>query len=99
MNAENYVFISIGVRLFIENAERTALGGRNNWFLLTTTVYKGGCTIKGQDWLKNKLFRLYLSYSDLDSHCKYKVNKALTLGSMSTLLAMITKVHIVKRVI
>lgn len=95
--AENYVFIAIGVRLFIENAERTALRGRNNWFLLTTTVYKEW--IKGQDWLKNKLLRLYLSYSDLDSHCKYKVNKALTLGSMSTLLAMITKVHIVKRVI
>lgn len=48
MNAENYVFISIGVRLFIENAEQTALGGRNNWFLLTTIVYKEW--IKGQDW-------------------------------------------------
>lgn len=50
MYAKNYVFIAIGVRLFIENAERTALGGWNNWFLLTTKMYKAW--IKGQDWLK-----------------------------------------------
>lgn len=45
---------------------------------------------------KNTLLRFSLSYSDSDHNCKYNIDRALTLGSMSTFVAKIKKV---KRVI